>query len=139
VSVPKLVVIEDNPDYQDLIVLAIEREMTGVSAVYFKDGSSALAFLMSESVIKNPPSVIITDLRLPNIDGRDITSAMRKHPKLSGIPVVVLSTSDLERDRQSLLSSGANAYFTKPHTFTGLRAIIREIRGRWLQQHPVTD
>jgi DNA-binding response OmpR family regulator len=134
---PKLVVIEDNPDYQDLIILAIDQMLPGSSVYYFRDGSSALNFLTLNSTLKNPPHLILTDLKMPRVGGKDTILAVRSHPVLKKIPVVVLSTSDNEKEKMEILRCGADQFFTKPATFAELKKIISDINGRWLHSKAV--
>jgi CheY-like chemotaxis protein len=132
VSQATIIVIEDNPDYQQLIVMAIQSIMPDAGVIYFRDGLNALSFLTQNDTLAHLPDVIVSDLRMPLVDGAETTTAVKSHPVLKTVPVIILSTSDNEKDKTRLLKSGASEYYTKPHTFNGLKTIIREIKEKWI-------
>ena len=78
------------------------------------------------------PDLILLDLNLPFMDGREALAHIKQHPTWRGIPVVVLTTSSSETDISRCYDSGAAAFFTKPLTFGGLQELLSVIGTYWL-------
>lgn len=93
------------------------------------DGVDALAFLRREGeyVDVPVPDLILLDLNLPRMDGREVLAAIKDDEELRSIPVVVLTTSDNEEDVIKSYSLHANAYVTKPVDFDRFLAVVRQI------------
>lgn len=93
------------------------------------NGIDALAFLRHEGEHADAPSpdLILLDLNLPRMDGREVLGAIKDDPVLRCIPVVVLTTSDAEEDVVASYSLHANAYVTKPVDFERFIGVIRQI------------
>jgi len=99
-----------------------------------KDGQEALEFV---SGIGKPdslpcPDLMLLDMNLPKVDGPEILSAFRKHPRCAQTPVIVITSSDAGRDRERMAQFGIAHYFKKPSSldaFLKLGAIVREVAG----------
>jgi CheY-like chemotaxis protein len=93
------------------------------------DGVEAMAFLRQEGehVDKPRPDLVLLDLNLPKMDGREVLEAIKSDADLSSIPVVVLTTSESEEDVLSSYSLHANAYVTKPVDFESFIGVVRQI------------
>jgi CheY-like chemotaxis protein len=93
------------------------------------DGVEAMAFLRHEGehAGKPRPDLVLLDLNLPKMDGREVLEAIKSDAKLSSIPVVVLTTSEAEEDVLSSYSLHANAYVTKPVDFESFIGVVRQI------------
>jgi CheY-like chemotaxis protein len=93
------------------------------------DGVDALAFLRREREYADVPvpDLILLDLNLPRMDGREVLAAIKSDPELQQIPVVVLTTSDLEDDVTRSYTLHANAYVTKPVDFERFIDVVRQI------------
>ena len=78
------------------------------------------------------PDIILLDLNLPKIDGRDVLKTIKSDPKLKRIPVVVLSTSESETDINDAYDAHANSYIAKPLDFTQFTNIVHDIQRYWL-------
>jgi CheY-like chemotaxis protein len=93
------------------------------------NGVDALAFLRGEGEYADTPTpdLILLDLNLPRMDGREVLAAIKEDEKLRSIPVVVLTTSDSEEDVLKSYSLHANAYVTKPVDFDRFIAVVRQI------------
>ena len=74
------------------------------------------------------------DLNMPRMDGFEVLKQLRKDPNLTNLPVVVLSTSSESRDQQRALTLGANQFYTKSATYTGLVSLIKTIAAEWRLQ-----
>lgn len=93
------------------------------------DGVDAMAFLRKEDQYAGSPTpdLVLLDLNLPRMDGREVLAAMKSDPELRRIPVVVLTTSEAEEDVLRSYSLHANAYVTKPVDFQSFIEVVRKI------------
>jgi CheY-like chemotaxis protein len=93
------------------------------------DGEQAMAFLRQEGEYagRPRPDLVLLDLNLPRMDGRQVLQAIKSDPDLSSIPVVVLTTSEAEDDVLRSYSLHANAYVTKPVDFERFIDVVRQI------------
>ena len=94
-----------------------------------RDGVQALAFLRREAPYQDAPrpDLILLDLNLPKLDGREALARMREDPRLRELPVVVLTASDSEQERSTVRA--ADAFMTKPVDFQQLAKLVRMIAG----------
>jgi CheY-like chemotaxis protein len=93
------------------------------------DGEQAMAFLRQQGEYADlpRPDLVLLDLNLPRMDGRQVLDAIKSDPELSSIPVVVLTTSESEDDVLRSYSLHANAYVTKPVDFDRFISVVRQI------------
>lgn len=93
------------------------------------DGIDAMAYLRKEDQYAGSPTpdLVLLDLNLPRMDGREVLAAMKSDPELRRIPVVVLTTSEAEEDVLRSYSLHANAYVTKPVDFHRFIEVVRQI------------
>jgi CheY-like chemotaxis protein len=93
------------------------------------DGADAMAFLRREGEYASAPrpDLVLLDLNLPRMDGREVLQAIKSDPALASIPVVVLTTSEAEEDVLRSYSLHANAYVTKPVDFERFIDVVRQI------------
>ena len=93
------------------------------------DGAEAMAFLRQEGEFagRPRPDLVLLDLNLPRMDGREVLEAIKSDPELASIPVVVLTTSENEDDVLRSYSLHANAYVTKPVDFERFIEVVRQI------------
>jgi CheY-like chemotaxis protein len=128
-----VLLVEDNPGDADLTrdTLADSRIRLDVSVVV--DGVEAIDFLLRRGrhAMASTPDLIILDLNLPGMDGRDVLAEARRHEHLRSIPVVILTSSDAERDVVQTYALGANCYITKPVDLAAFQSIVRSIEGFW--------
>jgi two-component system, chemotaxis family, response regulator Rcp1 len=129
----ELLLIEDN--YGDVL---LTREAFGSARVRNRlavagDGEEALAMLRREGNYADQPTpdVILLDLNLPRMDGREVLEAIKTDPNLQRIPVIVLSSSKAEVDILKTYDLGANGYIVKPVTFERLQEIVSSIETFW--------
>ncbi len=98
------------------------------------DGEQAIAFLRREGVhgAAPRPDLILLDLNLPKVDGRQVLKAIKNDPVLQHIPVVVLTSSSSPEDVESAYALGANCYVTKPVGFVEFGEVVRSVDCFWL-------
>lgn len=132
-----ILLVEDNPDDVALTLRAFKRENIVNDIVVARDGVEALNYLFCENdyADRNPleqPSVVLLDLKLPKIDGIGVLRRIRAHEQTQHLPVVVLTTSDEDRDKLDSYRLGANSYVRKPVDFHQFHKAIRQLGMYWL-------
>jgi CheY-like chemotaxis protein len=113
--------VEDNPADVFLIRETIEASGIKVPVHVVKDGEAATRFFDSADHDDSAPRpvLVILDINLPKKHGREVLRHLRRSPRCRGASVIVVSTSSAAKDRESVLMSGADAYFCKPSTYEG--------------------
>ena len=91
--------------------------------VYVSNGLEAISYM--EQAPENPPSLVILDLNMPKMDGRQTLHYLKSHPRFSTIPVIILSTSENKLERDFCTSNGALSYFVKPRQLAGYDTIVK--------------
>jgi two-component system, chemotaxis family, response regulator Rcp1 len=129
----ELLLIEDN--YGDVLLTreAFRSARISNTLAVAGDGEQALAMLRREDPYADQvtPDVILLDLNLPRMDGREVLEAIKNDPKLQRIPVIVLTSSKAEIDIVKTYDLGANGYIVKPVTFERLQEIVASIETFW--------
>ena len=130
-----VLLVEDNPDDVELTLEALKDSKIRMEIDVVSDGLSAMSFLRGdgEYTHKPRPDLILLDLNLPLMDGREVLKEIRKDPNLTDIPIVILTTSEDEEDVLKAYELHANCYITKPVDFLQFAEIIKKIEGFWLQ------
>ena len=107
---------EDSPTDAELAQLALQEAKVRIDLKVVEDGIETLAYLRKEGQYQNAktPDVILLDLNMPRMDGREALLEIRKDPALKKIPVVILTTSDAQEDVDRAYESAVNAFVTKP-------------------------
>ncbi len=130
----EILLVEDNPGDVRLMREALSDGLRSNVLSVVTDGAAALAFLRREGTFHAAPQpdVILLDLNLPKMDGRQVLAAIKGDSRLRRIPVVVLTTSADERDVLGSYDLGANCYITKPVDLDQFLAAVRAIEQFWL-------
>ena len=110
----KILLVEDNADDAELTRLALERHQLGPRVVHLTDGALALDYLLGVGNHARDIRFIILDLKLPKVDGLQVLERIKADPRTRSIPVVILSSSNQERDISRSFESGVNSYVVKP-------------------------
>jgi CheY-like chemotaxis protein len=133
-SVIEILLVEDNPADARLTqeVLSSEKIWNHLSTV--PDGRSAMAFLRREGEYAGAPApdLILLDLNLPGMDGRTVLSEIKKDDALKHIPVIILTSSQLEEDIRKSYNLHANCYITKPVDIDEFIKVVISIEDFWL-------
>jgi len=132
-----ILVVEDNPVDEKLTVRALEKRNVVNRIVVARDGEEALECLFGTSEGKEAPSpplpqVVLLDLKLPKVDGLEVLRRIRASERTKQLPVVVLTSSDEERDILRSYSLGVNSYVRKPVNFDQFSEAVAEIGLYWL-------
>jgi two-component system, chemotaxis family, response regulator Rcp1 len=122
-----ILMVEDNEDDIALALRGLERAKLQNRIWTVRDGVDALAFLRREAPYEAAPrpDLVLLDLNLPKLDGRDVLLRIRADPHLRDLPVVVLTTSESEQEH--LAVSAADAFLTKPVDFEQLAKLVQMI------------
>lgn len=129
----EILLVEDNPGDVRLTQEALRDSKLHNRLSVVEDGVEALAFLRREGhYIDSPrPDIILLDLNLPRKSGREVLEEIKQDEVLKRIPVVVLTTSEDERDVMASYNLHANCYITKPVDLSQFITIVRNIKEFW--------
>jgi CheY-like chemotaxis protein len=135
-----ILLVEDNED--EVVLLRRALKMAGVTAplVVVHDGVEAVEYLSSEGVYSDRshypmPLLIVLDLKLPRLSGFGVLRWIREQPGLRRLPVVVLTSSNEERDVASAYDLGANSYLLKPNALVELQQLAHLVQQYWLDRN----
>jgi len=129
----QILLVEDNPGDVDLAKEALEQFKTPHTLRVASDGTQALEFLFESEGGTGVPDLILLDLNLPKTDGREVLAIIKKDERLGSIPVIILSSSNAERDMRQAYQLHANCFLTKPTEIGVFFAMFEEIERFWLQ------
>jgi DNA-binding response OmpR family regulator len=131
----RILVVEDDPRDVELILIALEEHNLINEVVVTRDGQEALDYLYCRGKFDarpiGNPSVMLLDLKLPKVDGLEVLQKIRSEELLRMIPVVMLTSSQEEKDMIKSYKLGANAYVVKPVDFHGFVNAVRELGAFW--------
>lgn len=125
----EVLLVEDDPGDVLMTKEAFEDYKLSNNLHVVNDGAEAMEFLRrrGEHADAPRPDLVLLDLNLPRMDGREVLQAIKSDPELASIPVVVLTTSEAEEDVLRSYSLHANAYVTKPVDFERFIQVVRQI------------
>jgi two-component system, chemotaxis family, response regulator Rcp1 len=131
----EILLIEDSPSDTDLTLEALRDLKIPNRVTVVEDGIAALEYLRRQGEYAQAvrPDLIMLDLNLPRKDGREVLAEIKADVGLKTIPVVVLTTSQAERDIVQAYNSNANCYVNKPVDFNQFFDVLRTIESFWLQ------
>ena len=125
-----ILLVEDDPDHELLTIRALKRSNIGNDVRVARDGEEAIEMLFGATAVK--PQVILLDLKLPKVDGLEVLRRIRESPLTRMLPVVVLTSSDEERDLVRSYQLGVNSYIRKPVNFNDFAEATRQLGMYWL-------
>ena len=133
----EILLVEDNPDDVELTRIAFAEAGSGHVIRVVTDGAQALDYLFARGEhagrdINDLPALVLLDLNLPKLNGREVLQAIRENPVTRSLPVVVLTTSAEPFDVGSVYELGANSYIQKPVEFERFVDVVRQIGLYWL-------
>jgi CheY-like chemotaxis protein len=133
-GVVNVLLVEDSPGDARLTREAFRDVNPQIELHVATDGVDALAFLSREGTYGGAPrpDFILLDLNLPKLDGQEVLSRIKKDPKFSTIPTIILTTSDAEADILRSYELRANCYLTKPVEFDRFERVVKSINEFWL-------
>lgn len=122
-----LLLVDDNHDDVDLTLRAFKRQPLSNPILVARDGDEVLDWMPRWEAGDTWPVVILLDIRMPRLGGFEVLAALKAHPTLRRIPVVVLTTSRARRDIEAAYAAGANSYLVKPVNFDEFVALVRQV------------
>ena len=131
----EILLIEDNPGDVRLAIEALRDGKVHNNLRVALDGVEAMAMLRRQPPYENQPrpDLILLDLNLPRMDGREVLAKIKNDPELRAIPVVVLTSSEAEQDIVRAYNLNANCYVTKPVDLDQFMRVVKSIEGFWLE------
>jgi CheY-like chemotaxis protein len=131
-----ILLVEDNPADVKITQRALRESAVPVELIVVRDGQEAVDYLLRQppydAVGWRSPDLILLDLNLPGMNGREVLERVRANDALRHVPVVVLTTSRRQEDVQQMYASGANTYIEKPQDFTRFVEVLQTIQRYWL-------
>ncbi|GHE59579.1 MULTISPECIES: response regulator [Roseivirga] len=128
-----ILLVEDSPEDVMLTKLAFDRSKVPTSITVAVNGEECLAYLRQQGeYAKSPlPDLILLDLNMPKVNGKQVLEAVKYDDKLKHIPIIVLTTSLAERDIEDSYKRHANSYLAKPMDFNEFIALVEHIEQFW--------
>ena len=132
-----ILLVEDNPDDEELTRLALEKNKIANTVHVVRDGVQALDYLFCRGEYSNrdpadAPTVVLLDLKLPKVDGLEVLKQLRADPRTKLQPIVILTSSKEEQDMINGYRLGANSYVRKPVNFDRFVEAVRQLGLYWL-------
>jgi CheY-like chemotaxis protein len=138
-----VMLVEDNIDHAELVIRTMEDHRIANTIKHFSDGQTALDYLMRRGEYAEPassprPHVILLDLRLPRVDGLEVLRLIKEEPEVQKIPIIVLTTSEAEKDVARAYDNHVNSYLVKPVGFEEFSKLMNDLGFYWLgwNTHP---
>ena len=125
-----ILLVEDDPDHELLTIRALQRSNIANTVTVARDGEEAIERLFGPDRIH--PQVILLDLKLPKVEGLEVLRRIRESAETRTLPVVVLTSSDEERDLVRSYQLGVNSYIRKPVSFNDFAEATRQLGMYWL-------
>jgi len=130
-----ILLVEDNEDHAEMVKRSFEENAVANKLIHLKDGKEAVEYLFENEDMKNKenfPNLILLDLRLPKVDGLEILKRIKTDQHLKNIPVVVLTSSQAEKDLITAYTNYANSYLVKPLDFNKFTKMMKDLGFYWL-------
>jgi two-component system, response regulator len=132
-----ILLVEDNPDDEELTTLSLRRNNLAVDIIVVRDGVEAIDFLFGQGAyagrdLSHSPTVILLDLKLPKLDGLGVLQRIRADARTKSLPVVVLTSSSQDADVIASYNLGANSYVRKPVEFNAFVDAVSNLGLYWV-------
>ncbi|MBS1191252.1 MAG: response regulator [Rhodocyclaceae bacterium] len=133
----EILLVEDNPTDAELAITALQERNLANKLFWVKDGAEALDFLFGTGIyaghrIESGPKVVLLDLRLPKVDGQEVLRRIKADERTKALPVVVMTSSQEDRDVVDSYKHGVNSYITKPVDFDRFAEVVVQLGLYWL-------
>ncbi len=134
---PVILLVEDNQDHAELVKRCFERHNIANQIYHVTDGEAAINYIWKNGDYADTksfprPNVIFLDLRLPKIDGLEVLKMIKESEEYRKIPVVILTTSEADKDVAVAYEYYANSYLVKPFEFSIYTKMMDELGHYWL-------
>ena len=134
----EIILVEDNPADVEMTLDALQERNLANKVHVLKDGASALSYIMNNvdcrpgQADEQRPKVLLLDIKLPKVNGLEVLRRIRSDERTKALPVVILTSSDEERDRIEGYKLGVNSYVVKPVDFDDFARAVAEIGCYWV-------
>jgi CheY-like chemotaxis protein len=133
-----ILLVEDNPAEVKITQRALRESGCAADLLVVRDGQEALDYLLRQGDHAGDPAwrapdLVLLDLNLPRLTGREVLERVRATPALRCVPVVVLTTSARPEDVEDIYAAGANTYIQKPQDFARFVQLLRTLQHYWLE------
>ena len=134
----QLLLVEDDPADAELTTLALRKHNLAATIEIARDGAEALDFLFCRGSFQsrrfeNPPRLVLLDLKLPRVSGHQVLHTVKSDSRTRAIPVVILTSSNLDVDVAQCYALGANSYIQKPSALHEFQETVRQFGTFWLR------
>lgn len=126
-----IIIAEDDADDRLMIQEVLDESTLNINYKFAPDGEALINLLRNVP----PPSLILLDLNMPKIDGRQALQMIKAERELQQIPIVIFTTSINQDDKDRCLKLGADDYIAKPSNYTDMRTIVSTLHARWLKKN----
>jgi two-component system, response regulator len=132
-----VLLVEDNPDDAGLVLRELRKKNLGNNIIHLTDGVEALDFIFGRQKyakrnVEDKPKVILLDLKMPKISGLEVLRAIRSDERTKFVPVVIMTSSNEEKDVVESYRLGVNAYVVKPVGFDNFSKAVAELGLFWV-------
>ena len=132
-----ILLVEDNDDDVELTLRALRRNRVANRVDVVRDGAEALEYLFATGSyagrdVRDTPNLVLLDLKLPKVGGLEVLERLRADPRTRRLPVVILTSSNVESDLARSYDLGANSYIRKPVDFTQFMEAVNQLGLYWL-------
>jgi two-component system response regulator len=136
----RILLVEDNPDHQELTLMTLAENNVLNEVVVVDDGVQALEYMFGTGRFdgrdpRDVPSLVLLDLKLPKLGGIEVLRQIREDERTRYVPVVILTSSSEEEDIIASLQNGANSYVRKPVDFSRFVEQLQRLQVYWLLVH----
>ena len=126
----EILLVEDNPQDAEMTLRALRRNHLANRVHWVKDGAEALDYILSGE--RRRPKLVLLDLKMPKVDGLEVLRRLREDEATRALPVVVMTSSNEERDVAESYRRGANSYIVKPVEFEAFLETVAKIGLYWV-------
>ena len=127
-----ILLVEDNPQDIEITMRALRKKQVKNQVLVARDGQEALDILFPSNGNSSNIGLILLDLNLPKVSGREVLERIKQEPNTKSIPVVVLTTSTRDEDVARTYDLGVNTFITKPVVFETFMEVVATIRDYWI-------
>ena len=132
-----ILLVEDNPSDAELTLRALKKNNIASKILVVTDGAGALDFIFHTGAYagrnsNNQPKIILLDLKMPKVNGIEVIRKLKSDKNTKSIPIVVLTSSEEEKDVTESYALGVNSYIVKPVEFDKLTKVVADVGLYWL-------
>lgn len=140
----EILMAEDNPKDAEMTQRALRKVNFGNRLLWVKDGAEALDYLFCRGAYAGrdplqPPKLVLLDIKMPKVDGIEVLRQVKGDPRLRVIPIVVMTSSNEERDVVESYRLGVNSYIVKPVDFSAFLDVVAKIGLYWILTNRVPE